>query len=65
MSGEFISIQGKAVVGEPVPVTALDNPNLMVPKSIEQVGLALTQDGLVVTVTQASGSIWVLENVDR
>jgi len=52
-------------VGEPVPVTALDNPNLMVPKSIEQVGLALTQDRLVVTVTQASGSIWVLENVDR
>jgi Tol biopolymer transport system component/DNA-binding winged helix-turn-helix (wHTH) protein len=52
-------------VGEPVPVTALDNPNLMVPKSIEQVGLALTQGRLVVTVTQASGSIWVLENVDR
>jgi len=52
-------------VGEPVPVTAFDNPNLMVPKSIEQVGLALTQDRLVVTVTQASGSIWVLENVDR
>jgi hypothetical protein len=37
----------------------------MVPKSIEQVGLALTQDRLVVTVTQASGSIWVLDNVDR
>jgi Tol biopolymer transport system component/DNA-binding winged helix-turn-helix (wHTH) protein len=52
-------------VGEPVPVTALVNPNLMVPKSIEQVGLALTQDRLVVTVTQASGSIWVLDNVDR
>ena len=44
-------------VGEAVPVTALENRNLMVPKSIEQVGLALTQDRLVVTVTQVSGSI--------
>jgi Tol biopolymer transport system component/DNA-binding winged helix-turn-helix (wHTH) protein len=51
--------------GEPFPVTSLDKPNLMVPKSIEQVGLTLTEDRLVVTVTQVSGSIWVLDNVDR
>ena len=52
-------------VGDPFPVTALDNTNLMVAKSIEAVELSLTQDRLVVTVTQVSGSIWMLDNVDK
>jgi hypothetical protein len=29
------------------------------------VGLSLTEDKLIVTVAQVSGSIWVLDNVDR
>jgi Tol biopolymer transport system component len=52
-------------VGDPFPVTSFDNPNLMIANSIETVGLSLTQDRLVVTVAQVSGSIWVLDNVDR
>ena len=52
-------------MGDPFPVTSFDNPNLMIANSIEAVGLSLTQDRLVVTVAQVSGSIWVLDNVDR
>jgi hypothetical protein len=52
-------------VGDPFPVTALDNPNLMVARSIEAVGLSLTQDRLVVTVAQVSGSNWMLDNMDQ
>jgi hypothetical protein len=29
------------------------------------VGLSLTQDKLVMTMAEESGSIWVLDNVDR
>jgi hypothetical protein len=32
---------------------------------ISPVGLSLTQDKLVLTIAEESGSIWVLDNVDR
>jgi hypothetical protein len=51
-------------VGEPFPVTTLDNPSKMVPNYIPTVSLSLTQDRLVLTVAQVSGSIWVLDHVD-
>jgi dipeptidyl aminopeptidase/acylaminoacyl peptidase len=60
----FDPSKGKAV-GEPFPLTSLDNPSEMVPNSIIGVGLSLTQDRLVLTVAQVSGSIWVLDHVDR
>jgi len=46
-------------------VTAFDNPRLMVAEVMPTVGLSLTQDQLIVTVSQVSGSIWVLDKVDR
>jgi dipeptidyl aminopeptidase/acylaminoacyl peptidase len=52
-------------VGNPFPVTSFESPALMIPKQISRVQLSLTQDRLVITVAQVSGSIWVLENVDR
>ena len=51
--------------GEPFAVTSFDNPKMMVGHSIPNVGFSLTQDRLVLTITQVSGSIWVLDNVDR
>jgi hypothetical protein len=51
--------------GEPFQVTSFDNPRLMVAEVMGDVGLSLTQSQLVVTVSQVSGSIWVLDNVDR
>jgi hypothetical protein len=35
----------------------------MVPRQIEDVELSLTQDKLVLTMEELSGSIWVLDNV--
>jgi serine/threonine protein kinase/Tol biopolymer transport system component len=60
----FDPTKGKTV-GDPFPVTALDSPNLMLAKSMTSVGLSVTQDRLVVTVAQVSGSIWVLDNVEQ
>jgi Tol biopolymer transport system component len=51
--------------GDPFQVTTFDKPNLMVAEPMSTVGLSLTHDRLVVTVAQVSGSIWVLDNVDR
>jgi len=38
---------------------------LMVSRWIPGVGLSLTQDKLVMTMAEESGSIWVLDNVDH
>jgi hypothetical protein len=37
----------------------------MIPRFIPPVGLSLTQNKLVLTMAEESGSIWVLDNVDR
>ena len=51
-------------IGQPFQVSKFDSPRLMIPQWIGPVGLSLTQDKLVLTVAQASGNIWVLDNVD-
>jgi Tol biopolymer transport system component/DNA-binding winged helix-turn-helix (wHTH) protein len=60
----FDPANGKTV-GDPFPVTAFDSPSEMVPKFIPTVALSLTRDRLVLTVAQVSGSIWVLDHVER
>jgi Tol biopolymer transport system component/DNA-binding winged helix-turn-helix (wHTH) protein len=60
----FDSVKGKPE-GEPFQVTTFDNPKLMVADVMPTVGLSLTEDKLIVTVAQRSGSIWLLDNVDR
>ena len=52
-------------VGEPFQVSNFDGPRLMIPQWIPPVGLSLTQDKLVLTMAEESGSIWMLDNVDR
>jgi len=37
----------------------------MIPQRISLVALSLSQDKLVLTTEEVSGSIWVLDNVDR
>jgi dipeptidyl aminopeptidase/acylaminoacyl peptidase len=59
----FDPVNGRAE-GEPFQVTAFDNPRLMLAEVMPSVGLTLTQDQLIVTVSQVSGSIWVLDNAD-
>jgi DNA-binding winged helix-turn-helix (wHTH) protein/Tol biopolymer transport system component len=60
----FDPAKGKSE-GEPFQVTTFDNPKLMVADVLSTVGLSLTEDKLFVSVAQVSGSIWVLDNVDR
>jgi dipeptidyl aminopeptidase/acylaminoacyl peptidase len=57
-------VDGRAV-GNPFQVTEFDNPALMVPPYIPDVGLSIARGRLAVTVSQSSGSIWVLNNVDE
>jgi Tol biopolymer transport system component len=52
-------------VGQQFQVSKFESPRLMVPRWIPPVGLSLTQDKLVMTMAEESGSIWVLDDVDR
>jgi Tol biopolymer transport system component/DNA-binding winged helix-turn-helix (wHTH) protein len=53
-------------VGEAFRVTTFKNPSLMIPADkINFVELSLTQDKLVLAMEDRSGSIWMLDNVDR
>jgi len=52
-------------VGEPFRVTSFESPSLMVPQLIQSVGLSLSQNKLVLTMQDLSGSIWVLDNVGQ
>ena len=51
-------------VGRPFQVSKFDSPRFMIPRWIGPVGLSLTQDKLVLTTAEESGSIWILDNVD-
>ena len=58
----FDAVKGKPV-GDPFQVTSFENPSLMVPTNIPPVELSLTQEKLVLTIAEVSGSIWILDNV--
>jgi Tol biopolymer transport system component/DNA-binding winged helix-turn-helix (wHTH) protein len=52
-------------VGDPFRLTTLDNPGLRIPAYVGSAGFSVTQKSLVLTLNQVSGSISVLDNVDR
>jgi serine/threonine protein kinase len=56
--------QGKPV-GEPFLIKAFESPGQHVLQSIGQMELALSEHRFVLPLTQVSGNVWVLENVDR
>jgi Tol biopolymer transport system component/DNA-binding winged helix-turn-helix (wHTH) protein len=56
--------KGKTV-GDSFRVTSFGSPALMIPNDMDKVGLSLTQDKLMLTLTEASGSIWILNDVDQ
>jgi len=58
----FDPVHGKPLA-KPFRVTAFEGPKLMVPQQIQPVALSLTQDRLVLTTSEVSGSIWVLDSV--
>ena len=57
-------MKGK-VVGPRFRLTTFDSPSLMVPDDIGPVELSLNQNKLVLNLSEASGSIWVLSDVDE
>lgn len=60
----FDDAAGKAI-GETYQVTQFHDPNWMIQTLMPAADLAVNQDRLMVTVSQGSGSIWVLDGVDR
>lgn len=52
-------------VGKPFQITTFESPSLMIPNRIPLVDISLTQDKLVLPLEEVSGSIWILDNVDR
>jgi len=60
----FDTVKGKPV-GVPFRVTSFDSPGLAVGDTISAVEFSLVQDKFILTMEDRSGSIWVLDNVDR
>jgi serine/threonine protein kinase/Tol biopolymer transport system component len=61
----FDPTSGKPV-GDAFRVTAFESPGqMMSPRLVQLIGISLAADRLVLPITEVSGSIWVLENVDR
>ena len=52
-------------VGEPFRVTAFESPNQMIMSDVRNMDMALTANQLMLPITEASGGIWILENVER
>jgi Tol biopolymer transport system component len=54
-----------APLGEPFQVSRFDSSVHMVGPNVSALQMAITRDRLILPVTQSSGGVWVLENVDR
>ena len=52
-------------IGEPFRITSFESPRLRVSEPISFAGLSISHDRLALTLTESSGSIWMLDNVDR
>ena len=60
----FDSVHGK-VLGQPFRVTNFNDPSLMVPTRLPEVGLSVARGRLAVATSQSTGSIWMLDKVDE
>ena len=60
----FDPITGKAS-GESFQVTAINNPSRMICGNPGELGMTLAANRLVLTMREAGGSVWVLQNLER
>jgi len=60
----FDSEQGRPV-GEPFRVTAFESPGRMISSRIAVAEISVVRNKLAVPITEVSGNIWMLENVDK
>ncbi len=70
--GGFFNVWGRrfdldqgAPLGEPFQVTAFQSPSRMVYESMGSNSISLSNDRLVLPITEVTGNLWMLENVDR
>jgi hypothetical protein len=52
-------------IGAPFPLTSFEAPNLMISPYIDTLELGLAAEQVVLPMLTVTGSIWMLENVDR
>ncbi len=60
----FDPVDGKAT-SEPFQVTSFENPGKMISPLMADMQISLSKDRLVVPIKEVTGSIRMLENVDR
>jgi hypothetical protein len=60
----FDPVKGKRI-GESFRVTSFESLGMSVPDASGPAEFSLTQDKFIVTMEDRSGSIWILDNVDR
>ena len=60
----FDPVRGKPV-GQPFQVTAVASPNRMMPLDLLSADISVSEDRLVLPITEVTGNLWMLENVDR
>ncbi|HEX8843577.1 MAG TPA: protein kinase [Pyrinomonadaceae bacterium] len=60
----FDPAEGRAV-GEPFRVTSFESPGQMISPRLGVMEMSLNKNRLALPITDISGSIWMLENVDR
>jgi Tol biopolymer transport system component/DNA-binding winged helix-turn-helix (wHTH) protein len=60
----FDPVQGKPV-GQAFHVSAFERPSSMVPQQIQPVALSITKDHLLLTMSEVSGGIWVVDNLEQ
>ena len=60
----FDPVQGKPV-GQAFRVSTFERSSSMVPQQIQPVALSISKDHLLLTMSEVSGGIWILDNVDQ
>ena len=65
MCGMRFDPVGAEVTSEPFQVTSFESPGKMISPLMVDAQIALSNDRLVVPIREVTGSIWMLENVDR
>ncbi len=52
-------------VGQPFALTAFDSPSMFISPHLVTAGMGVSSQHAVLTIKNVSGSIWMLDNVDR
>ena len=60
----FDAARGR-VLGTPFCLKGFDDPSVMVPTRLSDVGLSVARGRIAVAASQSTGAIWVLDNVDE